>query len=121
MVIDMHAAGVEVRPLQMPTGNSDFNEVFFDDVFVPDDDVVGPVDGWLDGGPGDARQRERQHRRRRSGRSMPAGRSSPRSTPTRSGWRAGPGGSAGYISHAGHGGAQPCAALPGRGRWRSRA
>jgi alkylation response protein AidB-like acyl-CoA dehydrogenase len=29
----------------MTTGNSEFNEVFFDDVFVPDDDVVGPVDG----------------------------------------------------------------------------
>src|SRR5580658_1872768 len=36
MVIDMHAPGVTVRPLKMPTGNSDFNEVFFDDVFVPD-------------------------------------------------------------------------------------
>jgi alkylation response protein AidB-like acyl-CoA dehydrogenase len=47
MVIDMHAPGVTVRPLKMPTGNSDFNEVFFDDVFVPDSDVVGPVDaGW---------------------------------------------------------------------------
>lgn len=47
MVIDMHAPGVTVRPLQMPTGNSNFNEVFFDDVFVPDADVVGPVDaGW---------------------------------------------------------------------------
>jgi alkylation response protein AidB-like acyl-CoA dehydrogenase len=45
MVIDMHGEGVEVRPLKMPTGNSDFNEVFFNDVFVPDDDVVGPVDG----------------------------------------------------------------------------
>jgi alkylation response protein AidB-like acyl-CoA dehydrogenase len=45
MVIDMHADGVEVRPLRMTTGNSEFNEVFFDDVFVPDDDVVGPVDG----------------------------------------------------------------------------
>ena len=45
MVIDMHAPGVTVRPLKMPTGNSDFNEVFFDDVFVPDADVVGPVDG----------------------------------------------------------------------------
>jgi alkylation response protein AidB-like acyl-CoA dehydrogenase len=41
----MHAEGVEVRPLKMPTGNSEFNEVFFNDVFVPDDDVVGPVDG----------------------------------------------------------------------------
>ncbi|MGH7733019.1 MAG: acyl-CoA dehydrogenase family protein, partial [Gemmatimonadales bacterium] len=47
MVIDMHAPGVTVRPLKMPSGNSEFNEVFFDDVFVPDADVVGPVDaGW---------------------------------------------------------------------------
>ncbi|HUF33203.1 MAG TPA: acyl-CoA dehydrogenase [Acidimicrobiales bacterium] len=45
MVIDMHAEGVEVRPLKMTTGNSSFNEVFFNEVFVPDDDVVGPVDG----------------------------------------------------------------------------
>ncbi len=45
VVIDMHAEGVEVRPLKMTTGNSEFNEVFFNDVFVPDDDVVGPVDG----------------------------------------------------------------------------
>jgi 3-oxochol-4-en-24-oyl-CoA dehydrogenase len=45
MVIDMHADGVQVRPLKMTTGGSEFNEVFFDDVFVPDDDVVGPVDG----------------------------------------------------------------------------
>jgi alkylation response protein AidB-like acyl-CoA dehydrogenase len=29
----------------MTTGTSEFNEVFFNDVFVPDDDVVGPVDG----------------------------------------------------------------------------
>ena len=41
----MHAEGVEVRPLKMTTGDSEFNEVFFNDVFVPDDDVVGPVDG----------------------------------------------------------------------------
>jgi 3-oxochol-4-en-24-oyl-CoA dehydrogenase len=47
MVIDMHAPGVTVRPLKMPNGNSHFNEIFFDDVFVPDADVVGPVDaGW---------------------------------------------------------------------------
>jgi alkylation response protein AidB-like acyl-CoA dehydrogenase len=45
MAIDMHAEGVEVRPLKMTTGNSEFNEVFFSDVFVPDDNVVGPVDG----------------------------------------------------------------------------
>ncbi len=45
VVIDMQAEGVTVRPLRMPTGSSEFNEVFFDDVFVPDDDVVGPVNG----------------------------------------------------------------------------
>ena len=45
MAIDMHAPGVEVRPLKQASGASDFNEVFFSDVFVPDDDVVGPVDG----------------------------------------------------------------------------
>jgi len=45
MVIDMEAEGVEVRPLRMISGQSEFNEVFFNDVFVPDDDVVGPVDG----------------------------------------------------------------------------
>jgi 3-oxochol-4-en-24-oyl-CoA dehydrogenase len=47
MVVDMHTAGVEVRPLRQVTGGSDFNVVFFTDVFVPDDDVVGAVDaGW---------------------------------------------------------------------------
>jgi alkylation response protein AidB-like acyl-CoA dehydrogenase len=45
MVIDMHAPGVEVRPLKMTSGNSEFNEVFLTDVFVPDDDVVGPING----------------------------------------------------------------------------
>ncbi|MHB8468085.1 MAG: acyl-CoA dehydrogenase [Acidimicrobiales bacterium] len=47
MVIDMHAPGVEVRPLRQITGDSTFNEVFFTDVFVPDDDVVGHINsGW---------------------------------------------------------------------------
>ncbi len=45
MVIDMHAPGVTVRPLKMATGNSDFNEVFFSDVFISDAAVVGPVNG----------------------------------------------------------------------------
>ena len=45
--IDMTAKGVEVRPLREITGEALFNEVFFDDVFVPDDDVVGEVNqGW---------------------------------------------------------------------------
>jgi 3-oxochol-4-en-24-oyl-CoA dehydrogenase len=48
VVIDMKADGVTVRPLRMVTGNAEFNEIFFDDVFVPDDDVVGKVDsGWM--------------------------------------------------------------------------
>jgi alkylation response protein AidB-like acyl-CoA dehydrogenase len=47
VVVDMHAEGVEVRPLREATGAAMFNEVFFDRVFVPDDDVVGAVDnGW---------------------------------------------------------------------------
>jgi 3-oxochol-4-en-24-oyl-CoA dehydrogenase len=48
MAIDMKAAGVTVNPLRGITGDSHFNEVFFDDVFVPDSDVVGDVNrGWL--------------------------------------------------------------------------
>jgi alkylation response protein AidB-like acyl-CoA dehydrogenase len=47
MAIDMKAAGVQVRPLREITGEALFNEVFFDDVFIPDSDVVGEVDnGW---------------------------------------------------------------------------
>jgi len=47
LAIDMRAKGVEVRPLREITGEALFNEVFFDDVFVPDDDVVGAIDaGW---------------------------------------------------------------------------
>ncbi|GAA1843419.1 acyl-CoA dehydrogenase [Pseudonocardia ailaonensis] len=47
MVIDMHAPGVDVRPLRQMNGGSEFNEVFLDDVFVPDADVVGAVhNGW---------------------------------------------------------------------------
>jgi 3-oxochol-4-en-24-oyl-CoA dehydrogenase len=48
MAIDMNAPGVQVKPLREITGASHFNEVFFDDVFVPDADVVGDVNrGWL--------------------------------------------------------------------------
>ena len=47
VIIDMKAPGVEVRPLRQITGGSEFNEVFFNDVFIPDEDVVGePNAGW---------------------------------------------------------------------------
>jgi alkylation response protein AidB-like acyl-CoA dehydrogenase len=46
-IVDMRAPGVEVRPLRQMTGSSEFNEVFFSDVRVPDDQRVGAVgDGW---------------------------------------------------------------------------
>ena len=45
MVVDMKAPGVEIRPLRQLSGQAEFNEVFLNDVFVPDDDVVGEVDG----------------------------------------------------------------------------
>lgn len=47
-LVDMASAGIEVRPLREMTGDAIFNQVFLDDVFVPDDCVVGEVnDGWL--------------------------------------------------------------------------
>jgi alkylation response protein AidB-like acyl-CoA dehydrogenase len=45
--VDMRAPGVEVRPLRQITDEAEFNEVFFDEVFCPDDQLIGPVDeGW---------------------------------------------------------------------------
>src|SRR5947208_7309367 len=46
-VVDMHAPGVEVRPLRQMTGGASFNELFFSDVRVPDDHRLGDVnEGW---------------------------------------------------------------------------
>ncbi len=48
VAIDMTAPGVTINGLKGITGHAHFNEVFFDDVFVPDSDVVGDVNrGWL--------------------------------------------------------------------------
>jgi alkylation response protein AidB-like acyl-CoA dehydrogenase len=44
-LVDMHQSGIEVRPLREITGEALFNEVFFDGCFVPDECVVGEVDG----------------------------------------------------------------------------
>ncbi|WP_407553410.1 acyl-CoA dehydrogenase family protein [Streptomyces sp. Pv4-95] len=46
-VVDMHSPGIDVRPLKEITGDALFNEVYFDDVLLPADAVVGEVDnGW---------------------------------------------------------------------------
>ena len=44
-VVDMHAPGVEVRPLRQMTGGASFNEVFFTDVRIPDTHRLGDVNG----------------------------------------------------------------------------
>lgn len=46
-LVDMRSTGIDVRPLREITGEALFNEVFLDDVFVPDDCLVAqPGDGW---------------------------------------------------------------------------
>jgi alkylation response protein AidB-like acyl-CoA dehydrogenase len=44
-LLDMEQDAVEVRPLRQLTGHAEFNELFLHDAFVPDDNVVGEVDG----------------------------------------------------------------------------
>lgn len=46
-MVDMHAPGVEVRPLRQITGEAEFNEVYLTEVRIPDADRIGDVgDGW---------------------------------------------------------------------------
>jgi alkylation response protein AidB-like acyl-CoA dehydrogenase len=44
-LVDMASDGIDIRPLRELTGEEMFNEVFLDNVFVPDECVVGEVDG----------------------------------------------------------------------------
>ena len=47
MLVDMQSPGVRVEPIRQLTGEADYNEVFFEDVRVPDGHIVGEVgDGW---------------------------------------------------------------------------
>jgi alkylation response protein AidB-like acyl-CoA dehydrogenase len=47
LLVDMHSPGVEVRPLRQITGEAEFNEMFFTDVRVPRENILGDVnDGW---------------------------------------------------------------------------
>jgi alkylation response protein AidB-like acyl-CoA dehydrogenase len=47
LIVDMHQAGVEVRPITQANGDCEFNEVFFTDVVVPLDQRVGELgEGW---------------------------------------------------------------------------
>lgn len=47
VLIPLDSPGVTVRPIRQITGSAEFNEVFFDDVTVPVENIVGPVDaGW---------------------------------------------------------------------------
>ncbi len=95
-VVDMHASGVEIRPLVQMTGEHEFNEVFLTDVRIPDLLRISPVgDGWgaaqttlqaerfaLSGARRKRRARDeilgRQDRRRRAG---PGGTDTGRSSP----------------------------------------
>ena len=45
LIVDMHAPGVEVRPLRQITGEAEFNEIFFSDVDVPAENLLGEVGG----------------------------------------------------------------------------
>jgi len=47
VIVDMHSPGVDVRPLRQITGEAEFNEIFFTDVQVPKENLLGEIgSGW---------------------------------------------------------------------------
>lgn len=50
LIIDLHAEGISISPIKYMTGKPHFNDVFFENVFVPDEMVVGKLgNGWKQG------------------------------------------------------------------------
>jgi hypothetical protein len=50
LVVNLSAPGVTIRPIHLMTGEHHFNEVFFENVFIPDEMVVGEIgNGWAQG------------------------------------------------------------------------
>ena len=50
LIVDLKAPGVTIRPIHLMTGEHHFNEVFFEEVFVPDEMIVGEIgNGWAQG------------------------------------------------------------------------
>jgi alkylation response protein AidB-like acyl-CoA dehydrogenase len=45
LIVDLQSPGVEVRPLVQPSGDAEFGEIFFDEVVVPKENLLGPLNG----------------------------------------------------------------------------
>jgi alkylation response protein AidB-like acyl-CoA dehydrogenase len=45
LLVDMHSSGITVQPLKQLTGEAEFNQMFFEDVRVPRENLLGPLNG----------------------------------------------------------------------------
>ena len=82
-IVPMDADGVTVRGLRQISGEAEFNEVFFDDVTIPADSVVGGVDNGWGVGADDAHVRAPDDRPRQRGLRLQRRRASPARSPAR--------------------------------------